>query len=124
MTRILIVDDEDVYCDQLTTMLSGDGHEVRAAQNGKTAYDIAKTLNPHVLVIDWRLPNDDGLEVARVLTECLPRLQVIAMTAYDGEVLRLAAKCPLLAVLDKPFRIGQLRQVIDIAIRCLLSLSH
>lgn len=117
MAKVLIIDDECIYGEQLIELLSADSHEVVTAFNASVGISIAAKINPDILIIDWMLSGDcDGLEVARILKERAPTLQVIAITGHEAQSLQSAAKCPLFAVLEKPFRIRQLREAVQSAL--------
>lgn len=62
-TRILIVDDEPDILEFLTYNLEKEGYEVFSAQNGKEALKVAKTIDPHLIVLDIMMPEIDGIEV-------------------------------------------------------------
>jgi DNA-binding response OmpR family regulator len=65
--RILVVDDEEVIVDLISTGLRYEGFEVAMAADGPTALAQADTFQPHLVVLDWMLPGLDGLTVCRQL---------------------------------------------------------
>ena len=68
MCKVLIVDDERDYRDQLSLCLSEDELEIRTAGSGREAIDLGACFRPDVLVADWMLKNHiHGLHVAEVL---------------------------------------------------------
>jgi DNA-binding response OmpR family regulator len=65
--RILVVDDEDVLVDLISTGLRYEGFEVAVAMDGPAALAQAGAFQPHLVVLDWMLPGVDGLTVCRRL---------------------------------------------------------
>ncbi len=86
--RVLIVDDTEHVLAVVADMLRLDGFDVVAtAPDGLTALDLANTTDPHVVVMDLRMPGVDGLETTRRLRAARPGQQVILYTAYlDREI--------------------------------------
>ncbi len=67
MVRILIVDDEPGYRDPLRSMLSREGHDVRAAATGREAVEIAADFAPDLILLDIEMPRLNGRQVCREL---------------------------------------------------------
>ena len=67
--KVLIVDDDDAIVSAMTVRLHAAGYEVFAASDGKSALATAEALRPDVIVLDVRMPDIDGFEVARRLKD-------------------------------------------------------
>ena len=81
---VLVVDDEADIRSLLTDLLKEEGYTVRTAQSGAGAIEaIAKDL-PDLVMMDVKLPDQDGLAVLRQLKREHPELEVIVMTAFGG----------------------------------------
>src|SRR4030088_1591353 len=65
--RILVVDDEPQITRVLRTSLSSQGYDLRVANDGETALEIAKDWTPDLVITDLSMPNMDGLELCRRL---------------------------------------------------------
>ena len=66
--RILIVDDEPTYREYLERFLIRDGLEVRTAETGAEAIELAREFTPDLLLADWMLRCDmHGIEVAEAI---------------------------------------------------------
>src|SRR4051794_41029340 len=65
--RVLVADDEPLIVQMLTIALSYEGFEVTVARDGLEALHKASTTKPDLLILDWMMPNMDGIEVARKL---------------------------------------------------------
>jgi CheY-like chemotaxis protein len=67
--RILVVDDEAPIRDMLDLVLSLEGFEVYTAADGLSAIELAKSLEPDVIVLDIMMPGLSGREVAELLRQ-------------------------------------------------------
>ncbi|MFJ2651602.1 response regulator transcription factor [Streptomyces sp. NPDC087420] len=88
--RILVVDDEPDVTDVLAGVLSGEGWQVRTAADGATALAVARDFRPDAVVLDWMLPDLDGLRVLRALRHGEPSVCVLFLTARDAVEDRIA----------------------------------
>lgn len=88
--RVLVVDDEPNIAELLMMALRYEGWEVRTAGSGREAVDAAKDLDPDVVVLDWMLPDVDGLEVMRRLRSRDEYVPVLFLTARDAVEDRIA----------------------------------
>jgi DNA-binding NarL/FixJ family response regulator len=102
-TRILLADDHRILRQGLRAMLAGErDFEVLAeAEDGRTAVEMAERLMPHVVVMDIGMPGLNGIEATRQITERVPSVRVIALSAYAdrrliAEVLKAGASGYLL----------------------------
>ena len=68
-SSILVVDDEPSIVDAVSTALRYEGFEVTDAQTGREALAAVTRSEPDLIVLDWMLPDVDGLEVGRRLRE-------------------------------------------------------
>jgi two-component system, OmpR family, response regulator len=67
--RVLVVDDESNITDLVATALRYEGFDVSTAGDGRTALSLVESFRPHAIVLDVMLPDLDGFEVQRRLTE-------------------------------------------------------
>ena len=82
--RILVVDDEPSIVDAVATALRYEGFEVSEAANGRDALTEVARSEPDLIVLDWMLPDLDGLEVGRRLRERGFKTAILFLTAKDA----------------------------------------
>lgn len=84
--HVLLVEDSDVYRDSLVYLLGmRDGIEVLGAVgDGASAVKAARDLQPDVLVLDYRLPDEDGASVASQLRHEGSRAAIVFLSASAG----------------------------------------
>lgn len=84
---MLIVDDHDIVRAGISRLLGDiNGIEVVGqASNGEEAIQLSKTLKPHVILMDVRMPGIGGLEATRKMLRNDPNLKVIALTVCGEE---------------------------------------
>jgi DNA-binding response OmpR family regulator len=81
--RILIIEDEEHLADLLAEVLGREGHVAEAASEGRTALARALTEDFDLLVVDWMLPDLDGVQVVKRLRAADVRVPVLMLTARD-----------------------------------------
>src|SRR5438067_615708 len=107
--RILVVDDEPSIVDAVATALRYEGYEVEQALTGRQALSAATTFDPHLIVLDWMLPDVEGIEVGRRLRDRGFKTAILFPTAKDAtenkvEALRAGGD----DYVTKPFSLAEL----------------
>ena len=69
MARILVIDDDPIFRDAVTGLLKSGGHQVALARDGFVGMLRIKERSYDVILVDYQLPDMDGLSLARLLTE-------------------------------------------------------
>lgn len=114
--RILIADDHDVVREGLKTLLAAHPHfEVCGeAATGRAAVALAVSLKPHVVVLDFSMPELNGLEATRQIRKALPDTEVLILTMHDSETLaRTVLAAGARGFLLKTHAKGQLVAAVD-----------
>jgi len=83
-SRVLVVDDEPYITDLVATALRYEGFDVATAGRGRDALGLVESFRPDLVVLDIMLPDLDGFDVQRRLTERGGRLPVLFLTARDA----------------------------------------
>ena len=108
MAKVLLVEDERGLAGLIRSHLEADGHTVEQAFDGVAAVEMARTLLPDLLILDWMLPGLDGLSVCREIRR-RQLMPIVMLTARDDEADRVNG---LEAGADdyvvKPFSIAEL----------------
>src|SRR6188472_3147740 len=81
--KILVVDDEGSIVDAVATALRYEGFEVEEAATGREALSAVARFDPDLIVLDWMLPDVEGIEVGRRLRERGHRNAILFLTAKD-----------------------------------------
>jgi two-component system OmpR family response regulator len=82
--RILIVDDEASIVDAVATALRYEGFTVEEARNGRDALAAVERFEPNLLILDWRLPDIEGIDICRRLRARGLETPILFLTATDG----------------------------------------
>lgn len=91
--KVVVIDDTDHVREMLASMLSLDGFDVVAqGRNGEEAVALAEKHRPDVIVIDYSMPQINGLEASKRVLAIIPDQPIILYTAYIDDVLKQAAK--------------------------------
>lgn len=115
--RILVVDDEEGIRHQLTRWLSNEGYATEQAANGKDALKFVRGSNFHVVLLDLRLPDRDGLQILETIHKEFPDICLIVLTAFGGNgVAGKALQAGAFDYFDKPFDFTALSHRIDAAV--------
>jgi CheY-like chemotaxis protein len=98
MTKILLVEDNEMNRDMLSRRLTRNGFDIVMAVNGQEGLDLASSENPDLILLDMSLPVLDGWEAARRLKADAgtAKIPVIALTAHamvQDKEKALAAGC-------------------------------
>jgi CheY-like chemotaxis protein len=97
-TKVLIVEDNNDYRELVEFFLQLKGFEIIIAKDGIEAIELAKSANPHIILMDLNLPVLDGWEATRILNqnESTSHIPIIAVSAncsklQSDEILKAGA---------------------------------
>ncbi|MFL7808660.1 MAG: ANTAR domain-containing response regulator [Anaerolineae bacterium] len=116
-TRVIVADDESLVRVDLREALTELGYlVVGEVGDGQSAVNMARELDPDVVVMDIKMPGMDGIEAARILTQ--ERVApVVLLTAYSQtDLIERAKEAGVVGYLVKPFRETDLAPAIELAL--------
>jgi two-component system, response regulator PdtaR len=116
-TRVIIADDESIIRMDLREMLTNLGYlVVGEAGDGRSAVNQARELRPDVVIMDIKMPDMDGIEAAKVLTQ--ERIApVVLLTAFSQrDLVERAKEAGVVGYLVKPFRESDLGPAVEVAL--------
>ena len=114
--HILVVDDDRLVLASLTRGLREAGYEVSEASNGEHAFELARSRNPDLALLDVRMPGMSGIELGRLLREHTG-VPFLFLSAYgQPDIVKHAAEHGALGYLVKPLDIPQILPSIEAAL--------
>lgn len=115
MARILVVDDDEQICEQLSEILTANGHEVDYVTSGEEAMQVKKDYD--VILLDLVMPKVDGLFLLTHFKKSHPQAQIIMITAFATiETAVAAMRRGAIDYISKPFRSKQIETAIQRAL--------
>ena len=115
--NVLVVDDEKTVCKSCKKILTQEGYSVDVALSGQEALNKIKGNGFDVVIADWKMPEIDGIEVARRIKKENPNIVVIMITGYPSlESSIQAIRAGVSDYVPKPFTPEELS---DVMIRAL-----
>jgi DNA-binding NtrC family response regulator len=113
MANLLIVDDEQSMRQLLSLVFGREGHQVRAAENGRQALELLRAAPADLIISDVKMPDMGGIELLSAAREVLPDVVVVMMTAFATvETAREAFKLGADDFIQKPFDIEELKLIV------------
>jgi DNA-binding NarL/FixJ family response regulator len=86
--RILIVDDQALFAENLKTVLefrARDFNVVGTVTNGQEAIAFARAEQPEIILMDVRMPGMDGVQATRIIHGEFPEIRIIVLTTFDDD---------------------------------------
>jgi CheY-like chemotaxis protein len=118
MTRILVVDDHLDTANSLAVLLRDMQHEVQFAINGYAALQIAQKFRPQIVIVDLRLPDFNGCELAKRMRREL-KLEDARFVAITGRATpddhKQALEAGCTELLLKPIDFKKLEKIVAAA---------
>lgn len=84
--RILIADDHALFRDSLRSLLTSRGLDVVGeARDGQETIELARRVQPEVVLMDLAMPGLDGLAATRLISAEMPQVKIVVLTASDDD---------------------------------------
>jgi len=112
--KIMVVDDEANIREVLESFLESEGFDVVTAESGASALSALEYEEPHIVLLDIRMPDIDGIQCLRKLKEMNEEVQVVMMSGFA--TLQMAQKSLEIGAFDyirKPLSFVHLKEVIQ-----------
>ena len=112
---VLVAEDESlIRMDIVETLKDFDFEVIGEAADGLEAVELAKTLNPDLIVMDIKMPNLDGISAAEQIQPL--KIPIVLLTAFSQkELVERASEAGAMAYVVKPFTPNDLLPAIEIA---------
>ncbi len=112
--RILIVDDEVAFANNLLKLMSKRGYDIIAVYNGADAVNIVGEKEFDVIILDMKMPGMDGIATLKEIKKKAPLVEVVILTGHGSvesgiEGMQLGA----FDFLMKPVRIDELQEKVS-----------
>lgn len=116
--RVLVVEDDPSIAIGLRINLESEGYVVNLAEDGEAGLDMARTLEPDLIVLDLMLPKRNGLEVLHDLRAEGRTMPIIILSAKAGEMDKVAGlELGAEDYVAKPFSLAELLARVRAALR-------
>lgn len=121
MAKILVIEDDEQFCQMLAEMLNQAGHQVERAANGIVGMERFRSDEPDLVITDILMPEKDGIETIIEMKHEQDSIKIIAMSGGRRAItpqfnLDSAALIGVQQTLTKPFTRQQLLQAIEDAL--------
>jgi len=117
MSRVLVIDDEEMVLDLLRTYLEGAGYQVETAARAAEAIHLFRVQPADAVITDILMPDLDGLELIRALRRECPKVRILAISGGGLQgpdvYLPTAHHLGALSTLAKPFTREQLLDAVQ-----------
>lgn len=80
--NLLLVDDDEVFCEVLSRALRKRDYHVSVAYNAQQALDEAQNIHPEYAIVDLRIGQDSGLSVIKSLVQSEPGIRIVVLTGF------------------------------------------
>ena len=119
ISKMLVVDDEEDICLEVKELMNDVGVEVDYATGGSKALEMIKAMKDgkkyDVVLLDWKMPEMSGLEVAKGITEITKgSLPIMVLSSYNVEDIQEEAEATGIHIfLSKPFFVSSFRNAVE-----------
>jgi len=119
ITKMIVADDEEEVCKNIVTTMSKAGVATDYSTDGQTAVQMMRSAREaghpyNVILLDWKMPNLNGLETARLIRKNYPeKIPILLLTSYDwSEIEQEATEIGVNHFMPKPFFMTTFKEAI------------
>lgn len=117
MSKVLVVDDEQIALKNLEHVMSKEGYEVTGTQKGQTALRLLEEERYDVVLTDLKMEKVDGMQILKRCKEISPDTEVIMITGYATVQSAIQAmKKGAYDYTTKPFKLDEVRKIVAEAV--------
>ena len=117
MYRVVLIDDEPLITEGLRKIVSWEKYHcevVGTAEDAVSGAELIRSLQPHILFTDIRMPGDDGLTMLAGLRSEFPEMQVAVLTGYrEFSYAQEAIRLGVTRFLLKPSRMDEIHEALE-----------
>ena len=118
MAHLLFVDDSERQCMLHRRLFEHFGYEVTSVGSAQEALLALETHVIDLVVTDWNMPDQNGIDLAKSIHARWPGLPIILLTGYGvADAERAAAGSGISRVIGKPVMPGELRTIVNAALK-------
>jgi DNA-binding NtrC family response regulator len=124
-TKVLVVEDDDLFLWSLGQFLKREGYEVYPAMTAELAFDMAQKEPFDIVISDFHLPGLNGKELIKRVKSLNPVIKAVLISAYQKEETGGDDEALLNAYLNKPIELENLKRLLeDLTARTALAEAH
>ncbi len=111
--KILVVDDEPHIQEVLQQLLETEGYATRSAGSGADALELIHEFTPHIVFLDIRMPEMDGIQCLRRIKELEPKAEVVMISGFATlDMAKRSLEIGAFDYIGKPLSFDHIRDVI------------
>ena len=123
--KILVIDDEQSICTGFDRFFTRRDFQVITCATGQAGLEYYAQFNPHIVFLDVRLPDSNGLDILTTLLQHDPAANVVIITAYgDLDTVTTAVKNRAFDYLAKPVDLDKALEIVNRAVKAKLAKSE
>jgi len=114
VSEILVIEDDPLQAHEIADFLGRSGFTVSKRGGGSDSLHCITGIDPSVVIVDFHLPDIDGVTIAERIHRLVPQAAVILISGrIDSVPTDILDRCGVAAFLRKPISLGSLRQLVS-----------
>lgn len=99
--EIMLIDDEPDLLEIMGSVIRGWGYDLTIASGGREAIEIFKAKKPDIIVLDYLMPEMDGIATLKEIRRLDKNIPVVMFTAYPDKIVKGTEKLSISALIPK-----------------------